>query len=77
MSSVRENAIRLLQSLPDDSSVEDIMEELYFKLIVDNGLKELDEGGGVSHKEVEKRLAKWLKFICCDRKPLNFFIVTG
>ncbi|KMQ49860.1 hypothetical protein CHISP_3213 [Chitinispirillum alkaliphilum] len=61
MASVRENAIRLLQSLPDDSSVEDIMEELYFKLVVDNGLKELDEGKGIAHEEVENRLAKWLK----------------
>ena len=61
MASVRENAIKLLQNLPDDSSLEDIMEELYFKFLVDDGLKELDEGKGISHEEVENRLAKWLK----------------
>lgn len=36
------------------------MAELYFKLQVDAGLKELDEGKGIPHEEVEKRISKWL-----------------
>jgi len=36
------------------------MEELYFKIQVDSGLKELDEGKSISQEEVEKRMSKWL-----------------
>jgi len=32
-----------------------------FGIKVDEGLKQLDEGRGISHEEVEKRMAKWLK----------------
>ncbi len=37
------------------------MAELYFKQQVDAGLKELDEGKGIPHEEVEKRMFRWLK----------------
>ena len=60
MSRVKEHVIQMIQNLPEDVSVEDIMAELYFRLQVDAGLKELDEGKGISHEEVEKRMSKWL-----------------
>ncbi|MCK4386147.1 MAG: hypothetical protein KAW52_07780 [candidate division Zixibacteria bacterium] len=60
MSRVKEQVIQMIQNLPEDVSVEGIMAELYFRLQVDAGLKELDEGKGISHEEVEKRMSKWL-----------------
>ena len=60
MASVKEQIIQIIQRLPDEASIDDIMAELYFKLQVDAGLKELDEGRGIPHKEVEKRMSKWL-----------------
>ena len=57
---VKEQVIRMIQELPDEVSVDDIMAELYFKLQVDTGLNELDEGKGIPHEEVEKRMSKWL-----------------
>ena len=36
------------------------LEILSFKLQVNAGLKELDEGKGIPHEQVEKRLKKWL-----------------
>jgi predicted transcriptional regulator len=60
MSRVKEQVIQMIQNLPEDVSVEDIMAELYFRFQVDAGLKELDEGKGISHEEVEKRMSKWL-----------------
>jgi len=50
----------MIQSLPDEVTVDEVMEELYFKLKVDKGLRELDEGKGIPHEEVEKRLSPWL-----------------
>ena len=60
MAGVKEQVIHMINSLPEESSVDDIMAELYFKLQVDAGLKELDEGKGIPHDEVKKRMSKWL-----------------
>ncbi|MCX5719857.1 MAG: hypothetical protein NT055_07865 [Nitrospirae bacterium] len=60
MAGVKQQVIQLIQALPDDVTVDDVMAELYFKLQVDAGLKELDEGRGMPHEEVEKRMSKWL-----------------
>ncbi len=57
---VKEEVISLVRNLPEEVTVDDIMRELYFKIQVDKGLKELDEGKGIPHEEVEKRLSRWL-----------------
>ena len=36
------------------------MAELYFKMQVDAGLKELNEGHAIAHEVVEERMSKWL-----------------
>ena len=61
MAFVKEEVIRMIQDMPKDISVEDIMAELYFRYQVDEGLKQLDEGKGIPHEEIEKRMEKWLK----------------
>ena len=60
MAGVKEQVIHLIQSLPENTTVDDIMSELYFKLQVDAGLRELDEGKGIPHEEVQKRMSRWL-----------------
>jgi hypothetical protein len=60
MSGIKQEVIQLVQSLPETATMDDIMAELYFKMQVDSGLKELDEGKGIGHEEVEKRMGKWL-----------------
>ncbi len=61
MSNIKENAIALIQSLPDQSSIDDIISELHFKMQVDTGISQLDEGKGVPHNSVEKRFSQWLQ----------------
>jgi predicted transcriptional regulator len=39
------------------------MAELYFKEQIDAGLKGLDDGNGIPHEEVEKRMSRWLSSI--------------
>ncbi len=60
MAVVKDKVIELIKALPENATVEDVMEELYFKLQVDEGLAELDRGEGIPHEEVEKRMGKWL-----------------
>lgn len=57
----KDQVIRMIEDLPAKVSVDDILAELYFRLQVDAGLKELDEGKCISHRTVEKRISKWLK----------------
>ena len=57
---VKRQVIRMIETLPDEATVDDVMAELYFKLQVDEGLKELDEGKGSPQEEVEKRMSEWL-----------------
>ncbi len=61
MQRLRENVISMIKSMPQDVSIEDIMAELYFRYEVDQGIKQLDEGKGIPHEEIEKRMKKWLK----------------
>jgi predicted transcriptional regulator len=60
MADIKEKVIQMIKNLPEDVSLDEIMAELYFRLQVDAGLKELDEGKGIPHEEVEKRISKWL-----------------
>ena len=60
MAGVKQQVIKMIQDLPDEVTIDDIMAELYFRLQVDAGLKELDGGEGIPQEEVEKRMAKWL-----------------
>lgn len=58
--SLKKQVIRLVEALPEKVTLDEVMEELYFKLQVDKGLKELDAGKGIPHKKVEARISKWL-----------------
>jgi predicted transcriptional regulator len=60
MSTAKEEVKALLQTLPDDCSLEDIQYHLYVIEKVRNGLEEADSQGTVPQEEVEHRLSKWL-----------------
>ena len=60
MAGVKQQMIHFAEQLPDDATWDDVMAQLYFKLKVDSGLKDLDEGKSVSHEQARERMAKWL-----------------
>jgi len=59
VSPLKEQVIKIVQDLPDEATLDDVMEELYFKTQVDAGLRELDEGKGIPHEDVQKQMSKW------------------
>lgn len=61
MKNEKDHVIEMIRQLPDESTVDDIMEELYFRMQVDRGIKELDEGTGIHHQDVRDRLSRWLE----------------
>ncbi len=51
----KQAVIQMIERLPDDASVEDIMAELYFRQKVDDGIRQLDAGEGIDHQEVKQK----------------------
>ena len=56
----KEIAIKTIENLPEDASWEDIQERINFMAAVRKGLRELDDGKGVSHDRVREEFAEWL-----------------
>ncbi len=56
----KEAVLRLIASLPEDTTLSDIMAELYFRQKVDKGREQLRCGQGIPHSKVKSRLKKWL-----------------
>jgi len=57
----KKQIINFIQKMPNDSSVEDVMYELYFKMQVDQGLDDIKNNRTVSHQKVVNESLKWLK----------------
>ena len=61
MQSGKQNAIKVIEQLPDESSFEDIMEKLLFLQKVEEGLEDIRQDRVTTNEDVRKRLARWLK----------------
>jgi hypothetical protein len=55
--SVKNEAKRLIENLPDTASWDDLMYEVYVRQKIDDGIKAADEGRVLTHEEVRKRFA--------------------
>jgi predicted transcriptional regulator len=55
---MKEKALELIQRLPPDATVEDMIEKLYFLEEVERGLRQIDAGQGVSHEEAKLRFGR-------------------
>jgi predicted transcriptional regulator len=55
-STAKDRILEALQDLPADATIDDAIERLIFLARVDAGLAELDEGKGIPHDEVKRRL---------------------
>ena len=58
---IKEQAIELIRTLPDDCTLEDIQYHLYVRAKVERGIKAIDEGQVVSQEEAEKKVKEWVK----------------
>ncbi len=54
-------ALDMIQVMPEDVSLEEIMYELYFRQRVDRGLEELEQGETLTPEAVKRSLAHWLQ----------------
>lgn len=52
----KDRVLEAVRDLPDDATVEDAMERLYFLAKVDEGLRQAEAGDTVSHEEAKRRV---------------------
>jgi predicted transcriptional regulator len=58
---VKEKVKALVDALPDDASLEDILKELVYEQMVNKGLSDARAGRVISNEEMKKRIQKWRK----------------
>ncbi len=54
----KELALDVIKQLPDDTTMQELTEELY-AAAVREGLDELDQGKGIPHDEVKRQFDGW------------------
>ena len=57
---VKDIAQQVIDTLPDESSMDDIIHALYLYMKFDHGEQEIRQGKGISHEEAKARLSKWI-----------------
>ena len=60
MSSAIEEVQRLLETLPEESSFEDIHYHIYVQQAIRRGRESVSRGELIDQDEMEKRMARWL-----------------
>ncbi|CAN5280983.1 hypothetical protein BH20GEM2_BH20GEM2_17860 [soil metagenome] len=55
----KQKALEVVQRLPPDATLEDVIEQLYFLYKVERGLAEADAGETVSHEEALAEREHW------------------
>jgi predicted transcriptional regulator len=58
MPHTKDEMVRAVQDLPEDATVEDAIERLYFLAKIERGLKQAEAGSTVSHEDVKARFLK-------------------
>lgn len=57
----KEEVRRLLDQLPDDTSLEDIQYHIYVQQKIDRGLNDVKTDSTLSETEFDKRMSIWLE----------------
>ena len=61
MATAKQEARRVLESLPEEASLEDIQYHLYVLQRIERGRRDVEAGRVISQEEVERRMARWLE----------------
>jgi hypothetical protein len=61
MSSIKEKMTQIIQAQPEDATYEEIMRDLAFERMTEQGLLDSRSGRVVSNEEMERRIRTWRK----------------
>jgi hypothetical protein len=54
-----QQAIKIIDSLPEDTSYDEILKELAFDRMILRGLKDSNENKTISNQEMKNRIKQW------------------
>jgi hypothetical protein len=58
--STKEMVLRAVRELPDDATLDEILDAILLRLKVRRGRQQIQRGETLTHEEVRERLARWL-----------------
>lgn len=58
---VKQSAKKIIDSLPDDSSYEEILRELSFARMIERGLEDSQNGKTISNEAMKQKIKQWQK----------------
>ena len=61
METAKDEVRRILDALPDETTLEDVQYRIYVRQAIDAGLSDLSKGRTLSQEEVEQRVARWIE----------------
>lgn len=59
MTAPKLEAKKIIDSLPEDTSYDEILKELAFDRMIQKGLEDSKHGKIISNKEMERRIKQW------------------
>ena len=59
MTTAKEEILEILDQQPDDSSYDELLQELAFKKMIDAGLADVDSGKTISNDEISEKINSW------------------
>jgi len=59
MTAPKDEAKKIIDSLPEDTTYEEILRELAFDTMIQRGLNDVEDGNVISNQEMENTIAQW------------------
>ncbi len=63
MISVKEQAKLVIDDMPEDVSIDEIIQELAFRIMIDQGLEDSDHNRIISDSQLEQEIEQWQRSI--------------
>ena len=57
----QERAIEIVKDMPNEFSVDELIERFTFIEMVEEGIRDVEEGRTIPHEEVKKMIEEWKK----------------
>jgi len=57
----KQNAEKIIQSLPDDSTYDEILKELAFAKMIEQGVEDSKNNRVISNEEMKQKILQWQK----------------
>jgi len=59
MTAPKEEAKKIIDALPEDTTYDEILRELAFDKMIQRGLEDIEDGKVISNNEMEQTIATW------------------